>query len=172
MSAYPRAGNLAAYQTVATHGGVAASDPHGLIVMLLDGALERIAAARGFMANGMQAEKGRLIGRAVAIVDELRISLDGARGGELARNLEALYDYIGRQLMRANAENRVGSYGASLSAVGGFYRLDDGSGIYNFHTGGCNLVFADGHTAFLKNASFILNITTNRPQAETYYKWK
>ncbi len=107
MSAYPRAGNLAAYQTVATHGGVAASDPHGLIVMLLDGALERIAAARGFMANGMQAEKGRLIGRAVAIVDELRISLDGARGGELARNLEALYDYIGRQLMRANAENRV-----------------------------------------------------------------
>lgn len=107
MSAYPRAGNLAAYQTVATHGGVAASDPHGLIVMLLDGALERIAAARGFMANGMQAEKGRLIGRAVAIVDELRISLDVARGGELARNLEALYDYIGRQLMRANAENRV-----------------------------------------------------------------
>jgi flagellar secretion chaperone FliS len=107
MSAYPRAGNLAAYQTVATHGGVAASDPHGLIVMLLDGALERIAAARGFMANGMQAEKGRLIGRAVAIVDELRISLDSARGGELARNLEALYDYIGRQLMRANAENRV-----------------------------------------------------------------
>lgn len=107
MSAYPRAGSLAAYQTVATHGGVAASDPHGLIVMLLDGALERIAAARGFMANGMQAEKGRLIGRAVAIVDELRISLDSARGGELARNLEALYDYIGRQLMRANAENRV-----------------------------------------------------------------
>ncbi len=106
MSAYPRAGNLAAYQTVATHGGVAASDPHGLIVMLLDGAMERIAAARGFMTNGVLAEKGRLIGRAAAIVDELRVSLDPARGGELARNLEALYDYIGRQLMRANAENR------------------------------------------------------------------
>jgi flagellar secretion chaperone FliS len=107
MSAYPRAGNLAAYQTVATHGGVAASDPHGLIIMLLDGAMERIAAARGFMANNVQAEKGRLLGRAVAIVDELRISLDTARGGELAQNLEALYDYIGRQLMRANAENRL-----------------------------------------------------------------
>lgn len=107
MSAYPRAGNLAAYQTVATHGGVAASDPHGLILMLLDGAMERIATARGFMANHVHAEKGRLLGRAVAIVDELRISLDSAHGGELAQNLEALYDYIGRQLMRANAENRI-----------------------------------------------------------------
>lgn len=107
MSAYPRAGNLAAYQTVATHGGVAASDPHGLIVMLLDGAMERIAAARGYMANNVFSEKGRLIGRAAGIVDELRISLDLVRGGTLAQNLEALYDYIGRQLLRANAENRL-----------------------------------------------------------------
>jgi flagellar protein FliS len=107
MSAYPRAGNLAAYQTVATHGGVAASDPHGLIVMMLDGAMERIAAARGYMANNVFSEKGRLIGRAAGIVDELRISLDLVRGGTLAQNLEALYDYIGRQLLRANAENRL-----------------------------------------------------------------
>lgn len=107
MSAYPRAGNLAAYQTVATHGGVAASDPHRLILMLLDGAMERIAAARGYMANNVYAEKGRLIGRVLAIIDELRVSLDTERGVELARNLEALYDYIGRQLMRANVENRV-----------------------------------------------------------------
>lgn len=107
MSAYPRSGNLAAYQTVATHGGVAASDPHRLILMLLDGALERVAAARGYMANSVYAEKGRLIGRVLAIVDELRVSLDTERGGDLARNLEALYDYIGRQLLRANVENRV-----------------------------------------------------------------
>jgi len=107
MSAYPRAGNLAAYQTVATHGGVAASDPHGLILMLLDGALERVSAARGFMANRLIAEKGQTLSRAMAIVDELRVSLDTEKGGELARNLGALYDYIGRQLIRANAENRI-----------------------------------------------------------------
>lgn len=107
MSVYPRAGNLAAYQTVATHGGVAASDPHGLILMLLDGALERTAAARGFMANRVYAEKGRLISRVVAIVDELRMSLDPVQGGELAKNLDALYDYISRQLLRANLENRA-----------------------------------------------------------------
>ena len=45
--------------------------------------------------------------RAVAIVDELRGSLNLAAGGEIAANLADLYDYVARQLTRANAENRT-----------------------------------------------------------------
>jgi flagellar protein FliS len=107
MSAYPRGRNLSAYQSVAAHGGVAASDPHGLILMLLDGALDRIAAARGCMSNKALGDKSQLLSRALAIVEELRVSLDLSKGGPLAANLSDLYDYIGRQLTRANAENRV-----------------------------------------------------------------
>ncbi len=107
MSAYPRGRNLSAYQSVAAHGGVAASDPHGLILMLLDGALERISGARGCMANKALGDKSQLLSRALAIVEELRVSLDLSQGGPLAANLSDLYDYIGRQLTRANAENRV-----------------------------------------------------------------
>ena len=59
MQAYSKS-NLAAYQSAAAHGGVAASDPHGLIVLLMDGALERIATARGCMQRGETAEKVRL----------------------------------------------------------------------------------------------------------------
>ena len=68
-----------------------------------------------------------------------------------------------------NAENKVN--GTPVNPRGS-YKLDDGSGIYNFHSGGCNLVFADGHVSFLKNASFILNLSDNRTEAEKYYKWK
>ena len=71
MSAFPRGKNLSAYQTVATHGGVAASDPHGLILMLLDGALERIATARGCIANKSMGDKSQLLNRAFQIVEEL-----------------------------------------------------------------------------------------------------
>ncbi len=39
MLGYAKSSNLAAYQSAAAHGGVAASDPHRLIVMLLDGAI-------------------------------------------------------------------------------------------------------------------------------------
>ena len=72
--AYPRS-NLAAYQTVAVHGGVAASDPHRLVLMLMDGAIERIMAARGAIENGIPEARSRLLHRAVAILDELRASL-------------------------------------------------------------------------------------------------
>jgi len=107
MTAYSRSSSLAAYQSVAAHGGVAAADPHRLIVLLIDGALERIAAARGAIEHNAVEAKGKLLHRAVAIVDELRASLNLAAGGEIASNLADLYEYAGRQLMRANSESRV-----------------------------------------------------------------
>jgi flagellar secretion chaperone FliS len=107
MKAFNRPSTLAAYQSVAAHGGVAASNPHGLVLMLMDGALERISRARGCIENGATAEKNELLSAAVAIVDELRVSLDLKAGGPIAANLDDLYDYMCRQLMKANLTNRI-----------------------------------------------------------------
>jgi flagellar secretion chaperone FliS len=107
MTAYSRSSNLAAYQSASVHGGVAAADPHRLVLMLMDGALERIVAARGVIENGMPEARGRLLHRAVAIIDELRASLNTADGGELAANMAELYEYSSRQLLRANLEGRT-----------------------------------------------------------------
>jgi flagellar secretion chaperone FliS len=107
MSGYGHTNKLATYQSVATHGGVAAADSHRLVLLLIDGALERVAMARGFMERGTHAEKSRLLHRAVAILDELRNSLDLDSGGELARNLDSLYEYMCRRLMQASTENRL-----------------------------------------------------------------
>jgi flagellar protein FliS len=104
MSLQSRASMLAAYRSVATHGGVAAADPHQLILMLLEGALERLATARGYIERGAHAEKTQHVSRALAIVGELRASLDPAQGA-LAERLDALYDYIARQLLRAHVDH-------------------------------------------------------------------
>ncbi len=104
---YRNANRLATYRSVATHGGVAAADPHRLTLMLMDGALERISAAKGNLANGRTAEKCALIQRSIDILHELRASLDFGAGGELAVNLDSLYDYMVRQLVKANVEDRV-----------------------------------------------------------------
>jgi flagellar protein FliS len=96
-----------AYNSVSAHGGVAAADPHRLILMLMDGALERIAHARGRMEHGELAEKNRLLHSAVMIVSELRSSLDLRAGGAIAANLDDLYDYMSRQLITANLQNKV-----------------------------------------------------------------
>ena len=80
MTAYSRSSNLAAYQTVAVHGGVAASDPHRLDA---DAAGWRDGAHRGRArrhgANGEPEARSRLLHRAVAIIDELRGSLNVER---------------------------------------------------------------------------------------------
>jgi flagellar secretion chaperone FliS len=98
---------VAAYQRVGTQGGVAAADPHRLIAMLLDGALERVARARGHLERGEVADKCTQISSAIAIVDALRASLDLDRGGELAERLAALYDYTIQRLFEGNLKNDV-----------------------------------------------------------------
>lgn len=106
--AFPsNASKLAAYRSTSAHAGVAAADPHRLVVMLMDGALERIASARGLMSHGSgSAEKAQLLQRAVAIIDELRVSLNIKAGGEIASNLDALYEYMCMRLTQANASNK------------------------------------------------------------------
>lgn len=107
MAFTPNSAKLAAYRSTSVHSGVAASDPHRLIVMLMDGALERLATARGLMKNGTgSAEKAQLLHRAVAIIDELRNSLNLKAGGDISRNLDSLYDYMCMRIMQANGANK------------------------------------------------------------------
>ena len=94
-----------AYSQIGVETGVDSANPHSLILMLYDGALQAIAQARGHMAAGRLADKGRETTRAIAIVDEgLKGCLDPA-GGELADQLANLYDYICRRLLLANLRN-------------------------------------------------------------------
>ena len=107
MAFPPNASKLAAYRSASVHSGVDAADPHRLVVMLMDGALERIATARGCMQRNEKAEKARLINRAVSIVGELRNSLDLRNGGQIAANLAELYEYMCRRLLQATADNKI-----------------------------------------------------------------
>lgn len=104
--AYPNAYRaIHQYSQVRTQGGVEHASPHQLTAMLFDGALSRIASARGHMDRNEIAPKGECVSKAIDIIEGLRTSLDHQRGGELATNLEALYDYMVRRLMQANAQN-------------------------------------------------------------------
>ena len=107
MTAYSQSSAHHAYQSVANHGRARAADPHGLILMLMDGAVERIAHARGCIENQDYAGKAQLLQRAVAIIDELRSSLDMQKGGPIAANLHDLYEYMCRQLLQAMIDNNA-----------------------------------------------------------------
>jgi flagellar protein FliS len=107
MAGYSQASSIAAYRSVATHGSAQEADPHQLISMLMDGALERLASAKGSIASGDLVAKAGLLHRVGAIIDELRCSLDHSAGGALSANLDRLYDYMTRRVMTANLKNDV-----------------------------------------------------------------
>jgi flagellar protein FliS len=68
--------------------------PYRVITMLLDGALERVDQAIISLDDGDFDEASILVGKTIGIVSGLRESLDTKQGGELANNLDLLYEYI------------------------------------------------------------------------------
>lgn len=92
---------LGQYRAVTAYGA-ATGDRLQLVMQMMDSAVDRIVTARGHMTRRETAAKGEAIGRAIGLIDGLRTSLDKDRGGEIANNLEALYDYMMRRLVEAN----------------------------------------------------------------------
>ena len=100
------------FRASASHGsrlgqGSPAVDPYGIARLLMDGALERIEAAREHLVNGEQPERQSQLRSAVMIISELRADLDLSRGGPIAANLDDLYDYMCRRLGAADLQNGI-----------------------------------------------------------------
>ena len=93
------------YQSVNTQAQAIEADPHRLIQMLFEGGLTRLAQARGAMERDQTALKGELLGKAIGIIGGLRQALDVQQGGEIAENLDRLYEYMTTRLMEANLKN-------------------------------------------------------------------
>lgn len=91
-----------AYQQVRSHGCVESADPHGLITLLMDGALEKLIKARAHMQRGETAAKGQTITRCIEIIGGLRDSLDPKVDEAFVARLDSLYEYMGRRLLQAN----------------------------------------------------------------------
>ncbi|NOT22131.1 MAG: flagellar export chaperone FliS [Nitrospiraceae bacterium] len=76
-----------------------------LIVLLYDSAIQATELASDGIARRHQPDKARFLGRAVAIVGELSNVLDFERGGEIAKSLYRIYDYMLSELTQANLRN-------------------------------------------------------------------
>ena len=73
-----------------------------LIVMLYDGAIKFLKQAIVDVEAKDYEGKGRNIGKAQNIILELNTVLDMESGGEVAKNLRSLYNFMYRHLNQAN----------------------------------------------------------------------
>ncbi len=95
---------VTAYQSIGAGSAVEEASRERLVQMLLDGALARVATAKGHLQRGDAAAKGEQIGKAISIIEGLKASLN-PEAGDLARNLGDLYSYMGGRLLAANVED-------------------------------------------------------------------
>lgn len=93
------------YKKVDLECRIEAASPHELVSMLFAGAMNEMSRARLCMGKGDYFGKGASISKSIAIIQELAISLDMERGGDVAVKLGDLYDYMARRLMDANIKN-------------------------------------------------------------------
>lgn len=84
-----------------------------LIVMLYDEAIKQMGAVATLFDEDFKKEPARIekanahILKSQEIITELMASLDMENGGEIARNLLALYTWFNQQLLEANMEKKA-----------------------------------------------------------------
>lgn len=93
------------YKDIDTYSGTAFADPHHLIQMLMKGVIDKVAVAKSALRDANVAVKGENVSKAISILDGLRASLDSEKGGDIATNLNDLYDYMQRTLVEGNLKN-------------------------------------------------------------------
>lgn len=97
----------AQYRQINAAAMVEDASPHRLIQLMFEGLMVRLGTARGQILRRDMPGKAQSLGGAVAIIGGLQQCLDQERGGELARNLDSLYDYVQQRLFRATVDNDV-----------------------------------------------------------------
>jgi flagellar protein FliS len=100
------------YQAVRSHGLVAEASPARLVQIMFEQILAHLATAQGCMGriqNNLPLQdvvtKGRSLGKAIRLIDQLNATLDMERGQKIAANLRALYVYMLARLTAANVTN-------------------------------------------------------------------
>lgn len=98
--------SASAYKRASVEASVEMADPHQLVNLLFEALLRHIGGAKLAMQSGDIPTKCNQISYAIRILEEgLKAPLNLEQGGEIAANLNALYDYCVNRLVMGNARN-------------------------------------------------------------------
>jgi flagellar protein FliS len=84
---------------------VKTASPGQILLMLYEGAIKNVKLASQAIDRKDMNAKGIHIGKTHDIINELTSTLNFEVGGDIARNLERLYNFMVEQLLKANIES-------------------------------------------------------------------
>jgi flagellar protein FliS len=107
-----------AYANVGVNTTVESASPHKLVLMLYDALLKQMRIAKLHIERSETAQKAAAISKAITLIDQgLRLGLDLERGGSIAAQLLALYDYSTQRLLHANMHNDIAALDEVIQLV-------------------------------------------------------
>ncbi len=80
---------------------VKTASPAKIVQLLYEKAIEHLNESEKLLEEGNYVQFSEKVGKAQDIITELNLSLDMEKGGEIAKNLRALYTYMYRELVEA-----------------------------------------------------------------------
>ncbi|WP_406666981.1 flagellar export chaperone FliS [Gallaecimonas sp. GXIMD1310] len=99
--------NIKQYQGADKNARLLEADPHQIILMLMDGVLERMAIAKGCIERNDIQGKSNAINRTVSLISGLQGSLDFDAEPEVSQSFDNFYDLMTRRLIEASASRDV-----------------------------------------------------------------
>lgn len=96
-----------AYKETGTSTAIMDATPHQLTALLFKALLDKLAIAEGAISRGDVPARCDAISKATNIVIELKSSLDHENGGEVASELDRLYEFSISELLDANSQKSI-----------------------------------------------------------------
>lgn len=87
--------------------GVLTADPKRLILICYEEAIRNLKIAKAKYISHDYEEKARALIKAQDFICQLNSALDFKKGGEVASNLRALYNYMTRRLLEADLTKNI-----------------------------------------------------------------
>lgn len=96
-----------AYKETGTSTAIMDATPHQLTALLFKALLDKLAIAEGAISRGDVPARCDAISKATNIVMELKSTLDLENGGDVANELDRLYEFSVSELLDANSQKSI-----------------------------------------------------------------
>ena len=97
---------------------VATSGKMDLIILCYETVIQNLHASKRFIEDGEYEKKAKALQKALDILNELQSCLSFDKGGQIAKNLDAIYAFITRRLLEGDVNNELAAYDESIRILG------------------------------------------------------
>ena len=89
-----------------------------LVILCYEKAIQFLVQTRNAYEDGQFEKKSTALKKAMDIIEELNSSLDFEKGGQIAKNLDAIYNYLHRRLLEGDINRDLTAFDEAIRIMG------------------------------------------------------